>query len=134
MTTVGIQSAKGMMNPAAGLLAGLLGVWVGTTINYAIGYFIGDAFIERFGKYFFIKKKHYHHAQELFRSDANFYTFFGRLLPGVRHLISIPAGMIRMPYLRFISLSLLGSAIWLSILIVLGYSIKNNDVFLKEYI
>ncbi len=90
--------------------------------------------MEKYGKYFFIKKKDYHHAQDLFRKDANFYTFFGRLIPVVRHLISIPAGMVGMPYGRFIGLSLLGSAIWLAVLIVLGYVIGDNVELIKTSI
>ncbi len=66
--------------------------------------------------------------------DANFYTFFGRLLPVVRQLISIPAGMAHMPFGRFIVLSLSASAIWLSILIVLGYFIGENAALVKTYI
>jgi membrane protein DedA with SNARE-associated domain len=134
MLAVGIQSAQGTMHPVVGLLVALMGVWIGTTINYLIGYYIGDAFVERFGKYVYIKKKDYHHAQALFQEDANFYTFFGRLIPVVRQLISIPAGMSHMPYGRFISLSLLGSAIWLSILIALGYLIGDNQELISTYI
>lgn len=134
MTIVGMQSAKGTMDPIVGLIVGLIGVWIGTTINYYIGYFIGDTFVEKYGKYFFIKKKDYHHAQELFEKDANFYTFFGRLLPVVRHLISIPAGMVHMPYGRFIGLSLAGSALWLAVLIALGYFIGDNAAAIKQSI
>ncbi|MCB9806317.1 VTT domain-containing protein [Candidatus Peribacteria bacterium] len=88
-------------------------------MNYFLGYFIGDSFIEKYGKYIGIKQSSYHRAQKLFKKDASFYTFFGRLLPVVRQIISIPAGMARMPYLQFISLSLFGSALWLGILICL---------------
>jgi membrane protein DedA with SNARE-associated domain len=94
-------------------------VILGTTVNYFLGYYIGDAFIEKYGKYFFIKKEAYHKAQKLFIEDANFYTFFGRLIPVVRQLISIPAGMARMNYWKFLSLSLAGSALWLMVLIAL---------------
>ena len=134
MTLVGIKSFHGVMNPWIGLLVWLAGVWCGTTINYLLGYFVGDVFIERYGKYFFIKKNDYHHAQSLFARDANFYTFFGRLLPVVRHLISIPAGMAHMPYIRFMSLSLLGSALWLGTLIIMGYYIGENTALIKTYI
>lgn len=121
MLAVGIQSVRGTMNPFIGFFFGLAGVFVGTTFNYCIGYFVGDIFVEKYGKYFGIKKASYHRAQELFQKDANFYTFFGRLIPVVRHIISIPAGMAHMPYMRFIGLSLAGSALWLTVLIVLGY-------------
>lgn len=134
MLAIGLQSALGEMNPFFGLLVALLGVWLGTTINYFLGYFLGNTFIEKYGKYFFIKLKAYHHAQELFLEDANFYTFFGRLIPVVRQLISIPAGMARMPYGRFIGLSLLGSTIWLTILIVLGYIVGNNLDLIHAYL
>lgn len=133
MIAIGIQSANGTMNPIIGILIGLLGIFIGTSINYAIGYYIGDAFVEKYGKYFFIKKASYHHAQELFQKDADFYTFFGRLVPVVRHLISIPAGMAHMPYLRFITLSLSGSAIWLGILVTLGYFIGDNQELIHQY-
>ena len=133
MLAVGMQSASGSMNPLMGLIVALVGVWVGTTINYLIGYYIGDAFVEKFGKYFFIKKHDYHRAQALFNADAGFYTFFGRLIPVVRQLISIPAGMAHMPYVKFITLSLAGSTIWLSILIALGYFIGENTALIKQY-
>lgn len=134
MLAVGIQSVQGIMNPMIGLLVALAGVFIGTTINYLLGYYIGDTFLRKYGKYVMIKEKDYHRAQELFREDANFYTFFGRLIPVVRQLISIPAGMARMRYGRFIALSLLGSCIWLSILIVLGYIIGDNVELIKTYI
>jgi membrane protein DedA with SNARE-associated domain len=95
---------------------------------------VGDAFIEKYGKYFFIKKSAYHKAQKLFIEDANFYTFFGRLIPVVRQLISIPAGMARMNYWKFISLSLAGSTIWLTILIIMGYVFGKNQELIKEYL
>ncbi len=134
MLAVGIQSAHGTMNPFIGLCVALAGVFIGTTVNYYIGYFIGDTFIEKYGKYFGIKKSSYHEAQRLFQKDASFYTFFGRLVPVIRQIISIPAGMAHMPYLRFIFLSLSGSAIWLTILIILGYFIGDNTHLIKQYI
>lgn len=134
MLAVGIQSAQGQMNPLLWLIIALCGVFIGTSVNYLLGYYIGDTFVEKYGKYFGIKKSAYHRAQELFQKDADFYTFFGRLIPVIRQLISIPAGMAGMPYFRFIILSLAGSAIWLTILITLGYFIGNNLALIKNYI
>lgn len=134
MLAVGIQSASWDMHPIIGLIVALLGVTVGTTFNYFLGYYVGDAFIEKYGKYFFIKKSAYHKAQKLFIEDANFYTFFGRLIPVVRQLISIPAGMARMNYWKFISLSLAGSTVWLTVLIVMGYVFGKNQELIKEYL
>lgn len=134
MLAVGLQSAHGTMNPFVGLFVALVGVFIGTSINYVLGYYLGDAFVEKYGKYFGVKRSAYHKAQELFQKDATFYTFFGRLLPVVRQIISIPAGMARMPYLKFISLSLAGSAIWLSLLILLGYFLGDNIELIRQYI
>jgi membrane protein DedA with SNARE-associated domain len=134
MLAVGIQSASWDMHPLVGLLVALAGVTVGTTFNYFLGYYIWDAFIEKYGKYFFIKKSAYHKAQKLFIEDANFYTFFGRLIPVVRQLISIPAGMARMNYWKFLGLSLAWSALWLIILIILGYIFGRNQELIKEYL
>lgn len=134
MLAVGIQSASGNMNPIIGLLVALAGVTIGTTCNYLLGYYIWDAFIEKYGKYFFIKKSAYHRAQKLFMEDANFYTFFGRLIPVIRQLISIPAGMAHMNYWRFLALSLAWSTIWLTILIIMGYVFGKNQELIKEYL
>lgn len=134
MLAVWIQSFTWDMNPLIGLIVALLWVTVGTTCNYFLGYYVGDIFIEKYGKYFFIKKTAYHKAQKLFMQDSNFYTFFGRLIPVVRQLISIPAGMARMNYWKFLSLSLLGSTIWLVVLITLGYMFGKNMWIIKEYL
>jgi len=107
------------MNPLTGLIISLIAIFIGATVNYYIGYYLGDAFFEKYGKYFFIKKHAYHEAKKLYAKDANFYTFFGRLIPLVRQLMSIPAGMVRMPFWKFMGLTLAGSAIWHIVLIVL---------------
>lgn len=134
MLAVWIQSASWEMHPVIGLLVALAWVTVGTTFNYFLGYYIWDTFIENYGKYFFIKKNAYHKAQKLFIEDANFYTFFGRLIPVVRQLISIPAGMAHMNYWRFLALSLTGSTIWLTLLIIMGYLFGKNQELIKDYL
>lgn len=101
------------MHLATGFFIALLGLALGTTAMYWVGYFFGDTFVEKYGKYFFFKPAAYHKAQKLFLKNADFYTFFSRLIPVVRQLISIPAGMAHMPYWRFITLSLAGSSLWL---------------------
>ncbi len=134
LLAIGVLSAKGAMNPLIGLVVSLIAIFIGATANYYIGYYIGDAFFEKYGKYFMIKKHAYHEAKRLYTEDANFYTFYGRLLPLVRQLMSLPAGIVRMPYWKFISLTLAGSAIWHIILILLGYFIGDNVALIKTYI
>lgn len=133
MLAIGIQAARGTMNPFVGLAISLVAIFIGATVNYYIGYFIGDIFFEKYGKYFLIKKHAYHEAKKLYAEDANFYTFYGRLIPLVRQLMSLPAGMVHMPFWRFMGLTLAGSAIWHSILITMGYLIGDNAALIKNY-
>ncbi len=119
LLAIGIQAAKGTMNPLLGFLISLIAIFIGATVNYGIGYYIGDSFLEKYGKYFLMKKHAYHEAKKLFAEDANFYTFYGRLIPLVRQLMSFPAGIVRMPYWNFIGLTLAGSGIWHAILITM---------------
>lgn len=81
-----------------------------------------------------IKKHAYEEAKKLYEKDANFYTFYGRLIPLVRQLMSLPAGMVHMPFGRFIGLTLAGSCIWHSILIALGYFIGDNSALISNYV
>lgn len=119
LLAIGIQSAHGTMNPITGLIISLIAIFIGASINYSIGRYIGDVFFEKYGKYFLIKKHAYHEAKRLYSEDATFYTFYGRLMPLVRQLISLPAGMVHMHFGKFMALTLAGSAIWHSILITL---------------
>jgi membrane protein DedA with SNARE-associated domain len=81
-----------------------------------------------------IKKQAYTEAKKLYAKDANFYTFYGRLIPLVRQLMSLPAGIVRMPFWKFMGLTLAGSAIWHIILITLGYFIGENSALLSNYL
>lgn len=134
LLAIGIQSARGTMNPIIGLLISLLAIFIGASANYAIGRFIGDTFFEKYGKYFLIKKHAYHEAKRLYSEDANFYTFYGRLMPLVRQLMSLPAGMVHMPFWKFMGLTLAGSTLWHTILITLGYFIGDNTTLIKNYL
>jgi len=78
-------------------------------VNYCLGRYVGDVFFEKYGKYFLIKKHAYEEAKKLYAKDASFYTFYGRLIPLVRQLMSLPAGMVHMPFWKFMSLTLAGS-------------------------
>lgn len=86
--------------------AGTLGSIFGATVNYyVLGQWIGKPFIEKYGKYFLINHKKYLQAETLFLKNDRLYTFLGRFIPVVRHLISIPAGMFRMNFPVFVFLT-----------------------------
>jgi len=71
-------------------------------------------------KLFFINKAKLEHAEEYFRENGNSSTFIGRLVPGIRHLISIPAGLAKMNIKKFILFTFIGSALWNTVLAMLG--------------
>jgi membrane protein DedA with SNARE-associated domain len=82
---------------------------------------LGKPFLEKFGKYILITREKYHRTESLFLRNDKLYTFIGRLIPVVRHLISIPAGIFRMKIIPFISITFLGATLWCGILVALGY-------------
>jgi membrane protein DedA with SNARE-associated domain len=102
-------------------LCGMTGSLAGAYANYFVSLFVGRPFILRYGKYFFVKPGVFSRAEEIFLEYGDVSTFIGRLLPVIRHLISIPAGISRMPLLKFSFYTLIGAGIWSSILLWIGY-------------
>jgi membrane protein DedA with SNARE-associated domain len=103
------------------VLCGMTGSLAGAYANYFVSRFVGRPFILRYGKYFFVKPAVFSRAEEIFLKYGDISTFIGRLLPVIRHLISIPAGISRMPLFKFSFFTLIGAGIWSSILLWIGY-------------
>lgn len=95
---------------------------MGATANYLLGKYVGKPFIEKYGKYFLINREKYEESEILFDKNDRLYTFLGRFIPVVRHLISIPAGIFRMPYAVFAGLTFAGATIWCAFLTWLGFA------------
>jgi membrane protein DedA with SNARE-associated domain len=108
---------------AVAVLCGMTGSLAGAYINYFVSLLVGRPFILRYGKYFFIKPEAFSRAEEIFLEYGDISTFVGRLIPVIRHLISIPAGISRMPLFKFSFYTLLGAGIWSAILLWIGYYI-----------
>ena len=121
MIPAGYLVATGKMSGLLAVIAGGAGSVAGALCNYVLGRYIGKPFIEKYGKYFFIKKEKYNEAEVLFVKNAKISTFVGRLIPVIRHLISIPAGIFRMPLGWFVSITFVGASLWCSVLVGLGY-------------
>lgn len=105
------------------LAAGLAGSMLGAYINYYLSLWLGRPFLYRYGKYFFLSEKSLNRAEELFREYGEVVTFVSRLLPAIRQLISIPAGLSRMHFWRFSLWTALGAGIWSAILVAVGYAL-----------
>lgn len=105
------------------VVAGTIGSWIGSAITYWAALLFGRPIVMRYGKYFFMPPHKVERAERFMHRYESAGIFFARLLPVVRHLISIPAGMIRMNFLKFSALTVVGSAIWCSVLAWLGWRV-----------
>ncbi len=103
------------------ILIGLAGSMAGAYINYYLSIWLGRPFLRRYGKYFFLSEQHLDRAEEIFRKYGDLATFVCRLLPAIRQLISIPAGLARMNLGRFTLFTALGAGIWTAILAAVGW-------------
>lgn len=115
-----------------------LGSVVGAVILYAIGMVLTmkrvEWIIDRYGKWLRIKQKDIHKAFDWFERYGMWTVFFGRMVPLIRSLISIPAGMSRMNFPLFLLYTTIGSVIWNTLLVVIGASLGNNWEKISEFI
>jgi len=108
-----------------GLLYGTFFATIGTTVGALIYYYLsltlGRKFVEKYGKYFLIDKKKLKAAENWFKKYGNKAVLFGRMAPGIRELVSIPAGLLKMDLTEYTFYTFLGSFAWSFFLITLGY-------------
>lgn len=102
------------------VIAGTLGSWFGSAIMYWVARWLGRTAMLRWGKYFFVPPDKFARAEVFTRRYEAGGIFFARLLPVIRHLISIPAGITRMGFGKFSVLTLVGAGVWCSVLAWLG--------------
>ena len=103
------------------IVCGLAGSMAGAYINYYLAMGLGRPFLHRYGKYFFLKEAALDRAEEVFREYGELATFVCRLLPAIRQLISIPAGLARMDFKRFSFFTALGAGLWTAVLAFIGW-------------
>ena len=108
---------------AVAIAVGILGSLAGAFVNYYLALFVGKPFLLRYGKYFFIKPEPLERACEVFNKYGAATTFVCRLVPVIRQLISIPAGISKMPLGSFTLFTSLGAGIWTAILAFVGFAI-----------
>jgi membrane protein DedA with SNARE-associated domain len=131
MPPAGYWAAKGEMNFIVALGCGVLGSVIGALANYYGAHWIGGPFLRRYGKYVFLSEAALARSERFFAQHGEFSTFVGRLFPVVRHLISIPAGLHRMPLPKFIGYTALGTFVWCAILTWIGYALGRNEAVLR---
>ena len=105
------------------VIAGAFGSWVGAALMYWVSRVAGRPFVMRYGKYFFISAEKIEGAERWASHYGAMGIFAARLLPVVRHLIGIPAGIVRMNFWKYSIYTLVGSAIWSAVLCYLGVKV-----------
>jgi len=131
-------AASGELSIIGVILAGTLGALTGALINYILGYTLGRKIIyaladTKWARLIFITREKVEKAESFFIKNGKSSTLIGRLVPGVRHLISIPAGMAKMPLGAFMLWTFIGAGVWNVILAMLGYFFYSQQELLHRY-
>jgi membrane protein DedA with SNARE-associated domain len=120
------KAAQGDLNIFGIVIFGTLGALTGSLINYTLAYYLGRPIVYKFaeskiGRVFLLSRQKVEHAENYFIRNGKASTFIGRLVPGIRHLISIPAGLAKMSLRDFMLYTFAGAGIWNVILAVIGF-------------
>lgn len=138
MPLAGFLIASGTFTFYGAIAAGTLGSVLGAVVLYYIGMLAGEPlvrpFFRRYGKWFLLSEEDLDKSLVTFQKHGDVMVFIGRVIPLIRSLISLPAGMNRMPLLRFLLLTTVGSAIWTTLLTVAGYFLGANWGRVVEFI
>ena len=133
MIPAGFLAARGEMGVGSPLVAvwvaiavGALGSLAGAFVNYYLALWVGKPFLEKYGKWFFLKPDALERACEVFNKYGAATTFVCRMVPAIRQLISIPAGISKMPLGSFTLFTGLGAGVWTTILAFVGYGLGKS--------
>ena len=133
MTFAGFVVNEGKLSLTNIILAGILGNLLGSLITYYIGLKGARPLLEKYGKYILITKEKLDNADKWFNKHGDAAVFFGRMLPGIRTFISLPAGINKMDINKFVIYTIIGSGIWTSILAVIGIELGKDWNIISQY-
>jgi membrane protein DedA with SNARE-associated domain len=123
----------GKFNLHAASLAGALGCALGSVAAYVVGYWGGRPAVEKYGRYILLRRREFQKADRWFNNNGEWVVFVSRLLPIIRTFISLPAGIARMNFPRFLLYSFLGSVPWCYFLAYVGLLLGRNWHFIAKY-
>ncbi|MFN4131581.1 MAG: DedA family protein [Caldimicrobium sp.] len=131
-------ASKGKLSLWGVILAGTLGSLSGALFNYYLALKFGRPaflhFLKKYGTYIFLTEASFYKMERFWHKHGHISTFIGRLLPGLRHVISIPAGFVRMSLILFCFYTTLGAFLWCTFLGMCGFYFGKNEALLKEYL
>jgi membrane protein DedA with SNARE-associated domain len=138
MPLAGFTVAQGKMNFWLAVLAGTIGTMLGTYAWYYLGRLVNyerlGSWIDRYGKWMGISVKEIDRVNDWFNKHGRSAVFFGRMVPGIRTLISLPAGMNQMSMFTFTIYSTLGTSIWILGLTIAGFVLGENYGSIEQYL
>lgn len=126
MPFAGFMAYQGKFSLPVILVINSVGALLGSGLCYWIGVVGGKPFLERYGKYFLVRRHDIEKTETFFARHGKATILIARFLPVIRHVISVPAGIARMPLRGFFLQTFLGSTIWGGVLILLGYYVGAN--------
>jgi membrane protein DedA with SNARE-associated domain len=126
-----LAHSQGNMSLVGIVIAGALGSWIGATAMYWVSRWAGRPLVLRFGKYILISASKVEQAERWAQQFGSFGIFASRLLPVVRHLIGIPAGIVRVSYAKFSIYTVIGSAVWCAVLCWVGVKAGQNEALMR---
>jgi len=126
MIPAGMLAATGEMNIYVVILLGVTGSVLGALFNFFLALKFGRIIVLKFGKYFFFREKELEKVEKFFHIHGAVSTFTGRLIPGIRQYISLPAGLAKMNVIVFAVFTALGAGIWSAVLALIGFYIGDD--------
>ena len=134
LATGGILAGRGIFSFWMAFLVGLLGSVFCAIIIYLIGYFGGRSFVKKYGKFFFMKEEDIEKCDIWFEKYGPLAAFLARNFPIVRTLISLPMGISKVNFPRFVLFTTLGSIPWTFAFVYVGYALGNNWIVLNNFV
>ena len=126
LATGGILASQGIFTLWGAFLVGLIGSVFCAIVIYYMGYFGGRPFVKKYGKYFFMKEEDLEKSDSWFNRYGMWGALIGRNFPIIRTLISLPIGIMRLPFHRFLIYTIVGSIPWTFLFVYLGYILRNG--------
>lgn len=126
MPFAGFMASQGHFSLPVILIINSVAALLGSALSYWLGAAGGKPLLLKYGKYVFVRPKDIEKTEEFFAKHGKWTILIGRFLPVVRHIISIPAGVARMPLIPFFTQTFIGSTLWGGGLMILGYQLGSN--------
>ena len=134
LATGGILASQKIFTLLGAFLTGLLGSVFCAIIIYYMGYFGGKAFVKKYGKYFFMKEEDIEKSDSWYQKYGLLAALIGRNFPIIRTLISLPIGIMRLSFTKFLIYTIIGPIPWTFAFVYFGYTLGNNWTIINEYV